>query len=58
MSKLRRRLDKRCGILCLGTSHNRRKDMEALTCKTKGRENMDNLRTTSLSPKKIRTLKR
>jgi hypothetical protein len=57
-SKSSRSLNKRCDSLGLGTPHNRSREREAPTHRTKGRENMDNLRTTSLSHKQRRTMER
>jgi hypothetical protein len=57
-SKSTRSLNKRCDNLGLGTPHNKIKERVTPTCRTKGREKMDNLRTTSLGHKQRRTVER
>jgi len=42
----------------MGTCHSRRRPRETPTYKTKGIENMDNLRTTSVSRKQRRKMER
>jgi hypothetical protein len=54
-SKSSRNLNKRHDNLGLGTPHNKSKERVALTYRTKDREKMDNLRTTSPSSKQRRT---
>jgi hypothetical protein len=57
-SKSSRSSNKRHNNLGLGTPHNKRQEREAPTHKTKDRENMDSIRTTSPSHKKRRTPER
>jgi hypothetical protein len=56
-SKLSKSSNKRCRNLGLGTPHSKNQEMAASTHRTKDRENMDSIRTTSPSHKK-RTLER
>jgi hypothetical protein len=51
-------LNKRHDNLGMGTPHSRSRERAAPTHRTKGREKMDNLMTTSLSHKQRRTMKR
>jgi hypothetical protein len=57
-SKLSRSSNKRCDNLGLGTPHNKIQERVAPTHRTKDRENMDSIRTTSPSRKQRRTLER
>jgi hypothetical protein len=58
ISKSSRSLNKICDNLGLGTPHKKIKEREAPTHRTKDRENMDILRTTSPNRKKRRTPER
>jgi hypothetical protein len=58
LSILSRSLRKICDSLGLGTPHNRSRAREAPNHRTKGRENMKNLRKTSLIQKPRRTMER
>jgi hypothetical protein len=58
LSKLSRSLNKIRNSLVLGTSHRRSREKAAPTSKTKGKKNMDSLRTTILSYKQRRTMER
>jgi hypothetical protein len=49
---------KTCDSLGLGTPHSRSRERAAPTHRKKGKENMDSLRTTSLSHKQRRTMER
>jgi hypothetical protein len=51
LSKSSRSSNKRCGNLGLGTPHNKSQERAAPTHRTKKRENMDSIRTTSPSHK-------
>jgi hypothetical protein len=51
-SKSRKMLNKNHGSLGLGTPHSKSREREAPNHRTKGRENIDNNKTTSLSHKK------
>jgi hypothetical protein len=57
-SKSRRRLNKRCDNLGLGTPHNKSQERADPTHRKKERENMDSIRTTSPIHKKRRTPER
>jgi hypothetical protein len=57
-SKSSRSLNKRRENLGLGTPHNKRKEKVTPNRRTKERENMDNLRTTSPIHKERRTMER
>jgi hypothetical protein len=57
-SKSRIRLNKIHVNLGLGTCHNKKKERETPTQREKDRENMENLRKTSLRCKQRRTLER
>jgi hypothetical protein len=57
ISKSRRSLNKRHDNLGLGTPHNKSREREAPTHKTKGKAKMENLMTTSLSRKQRRIMK-
>jgi hypothetical protein len=56
-SKSSRSSNKRCDNLGLGTPHNKIQERASQTCRTKDRENIDHLKTTSIGHKKIRTPK-
>jgi hypothetical protein len=56
-SKLRRSSNKRCDNLGRGTPHNKSQERVAPAHRTKDRENMDSIRTTSPSHKQRRTPK-
>jgi hypothetical protein len=58
LSKSSRSSNKRRGNLGLGTPHNKSQERVAPTHQTKDRSNMDSIRTTSASCKKIRTPER
>jgi hypothetical protein len=57
-SKSSRSSNKRCGNLGLGTPHNKSQERAAPTHRTKDREKMDSIKTTSTSHKKRRTPER
>jgi hypothetical protein len=56
--KIEQKLKKQCNSLGLRTTHSKRKERESLTHRTKDREKMGNLMTTSPSHKQIRTMGR